>query len=345
VTLVDEPWQLPSAQAFLLDIEGEVAGGGLLVVGGPSLPPGLDGAIGRHFRDRNFVVRPIMPAPGYLPIQVLADEFQMEPNMASFASAPVLNDHLAVVSAESLNGPTLLPWLTFLDRFLREKPERSDGLKLAILTPKQPDGFANLPLVAWGGRLREIDVAIWADLHMPLDRPEPLAALGTYLAVHLCVWRLDLVAELARARREDLINPVGWLQSRRGQASQAPCRLSGKVTSCPLALLERGEQEEVLRRIWRAQLAALFPWLEAQRQRVVDKYRRLLKIDESLRLAGIRDIDELEFGALNRQLRSRVGREEAELLEGFATLRNELAHRRVVPPDVLGRVLRNAPGV
>ncbi len=313
-----------------------------MVVGGPSLPPDLDGAIERYFKSRNFIVERIEPTPDQLPAKVLAEAFGGTAEAGALARDERLIDHLAIIAAETLSATELNGWRLFMPRFLKERVGRSGGLAVLILVSNSAPKFENLPLVVWNGRLRHIDITIWADLHAPLERPEPLATLASALAVDLCGWRLDLAAEIARARRQDLLDPLGWLRLRAGQASSAPCRLNGKDMACPLALWEEGREEEVRIRVWKAQLTALFPWLEAHRQRVIERHRRLLRVDRHQNELGVHDVDELELGSLAWQLRNRLGRGEADLIDCFAVLRNDLAHRRVVEPGPLDRALREA---
>lgn len=341
MNLSDDPWELPSARSFFSEIESEVAGGGGVVTGGPSLPPDLDGAIDRYFKHRNFIVVRIEPTLDRLPAQALADAFTATAEAAALAHEARLTDYLAIVVTEALDTTALNGWRMFMIRFLKERVGRSGGLAVLILRLGNEPTLENLPLVAWNG-LRRIDVTIWADLHAPLDRSEPLASLAAALAVDLCGWRLDLAAEIARARRQDLLDPLGWLRLRVGQAPAAPCKLNGRDMACPIALCQEGRDEEIRIRIWKAQLTALFPWLEAHRQRVIDRHRRILRIDQYQRELGVHDVDELEFGGLAWQLRNRLGRAEADLVDCFAELRNDLAHRRVVNPGSLDRAIREA---
>lgn len=342
MSLSDDPWELPSARAFLSEIEGKVAGGGALVTGGISLLPGLDSAITRYFLDRSFRVELIEPTPDRLPAGSLAEVFGATPEAISLARNSRLADHLAVVAAETLDTTTLDNWRLFLARFLNARADQDAGLAILLRVSIDTARLDSLPLVAWNGRLRRIDLSIWADLHVPLDQPEPLATLAAALAVELCGWRLDLAAEIARARRQDLLDPIGWLKARAGQGTAAHCRLDGREIACPLVLYDQGQHEEIGHRIWKAQLTALFPWLEAHRQRVIERHRKLLRVDDHLRQLGVRDVGDLEFGALAWQLGSRLGRSESDLIECFAALRNDLAHRKAVKATVLDRALREA---
>jgi len=344
VNSYEDPWELPSARAFLSEIEEVIGVGGAIVTGGPSLPPGLEAAIQRHFDGRRFVVERIDPLPGQLPAEALARAFNVTADAAVLAQETRLGDHLAIIVAQEMEAAAFNGWHLFLVRFLKLRAGQSGGLSLLLLTPRQPPAeLGSLPVVAWNGRLRRIDVAIWAELHAPLDRSEPLATLAEALAVDVCGWRLDLAAEIARARRQDLLDPFGWLSGRVGQVeASTECKLNGQGMACPLALCAQDHTEEVNRRIWKAQLKALFPWLEAHRQSVIDRHRKLLQIERRTADPDQPDIAALEFGGLVRQLRRHLGREELEWIECLAMIRNELAHRKVVKPNVLDRALRGA---
>lgn len=343
MNLVDDPWELPAPRRFLFDIESEIARGALVVIGDASLPGGFDSALRTYFRNRGFVVEALTPDSRHLPAEAVATAFASTPDLRRLARDSSLTDHLASISTECLDEAAITGWRLFLARFLREKEGPGDGLRVLLKVNSEGEDWSTLPHVMWRGRLRRTDVSVWADLHAPLSRQEPLATLAAALAIDLCGWRLDLAADIARARREDLLNPIGWLELHISRAVAATCMLNDEPMECPLALLKQGREEEIRRRIWKAQLTALFPWLESHRQRVLEKHHRLLRVDGQLRDLGLRDVNDLELGRIARQLRSRIGRAESDLLECLAALRNDLAHRRVVDSETLNRALHEAP--
>ncbi|MBF0629187.1 MAG: hypothetical protein HQL91_13295 [Magnetococcales bacterium] len=342
MSLSDDPWELPSASAFLAEIEGAVATGGALVTGGASMPPNLEDAIAKYFRDRNCIIERIEASSDMQPAETLASAFTVTAEAGALANATHLADHLAIVTPLDGNIKIADDWRVFLLRFLKVRAQQGEGLAVLFLAKASIPGIDGLPLLAWNGRLRRIDVTIWADLHAQIDRPEPLATLSAALAVELCGWRLDLAAEIARARREDILNPIGWLSRQVGLSFSASCRLNGQEMACPIALLKQGDTEEINHRIWRAELAALFPWIEERRQRVIIRHRRLLRLDEHLRALNVRAINEIEFGALSWQLHGQVTRAEQEMIDCLARLRNRLAHGKAVEPADLDRALRES---
>ena len=94
----------------------------------------------------------------------------------------------------------------------------------------------------------------------------PAMAAAAALAVELCGWRLDLAEAIVRAGRDDLMDPVGWLERRGAHPLGDARQFGGNAMRCPMALLLARDRTELERRIWRAQLIAVFPWIEEARQ-------------------------------------------------------------------------------
>lgn len=165
------------------------------------------------------------------------------------------------------------------------------------------------------------------------------------LAVELCGWRIDLISALAITPYRELIDPIDWLMSvsHKHPVIDEPQRYGGRIMSCPLSCLSTSNTQELMRRIWRAQLSSLFPWLEERRQQFIEEYRHELVIDPHLASQGIESIDELEFGVLARQLKYRLrtrGQEKrADELSLYARVRNDIAHRRPARPEDVGLIL------
>ena len=110
--------------------------------------------------------------------------------------------------------------------------------------------------------------------------------------------------------------------------------------ACPLHLAATGNRHEIDRRIWRAQLSSLFPWIEEHRLRIIDRYRKLLRVDDHLRTLHVTEIENIELGALRYQLRQHIPRAELEHIEALAAMRNDLAHRKPVDPYSFDRALK-----
>lgn len=60
----------------------------------------------------------------------------------------------------------------------------------------------------------------------------------------------------------------------------------------------------------------------------VERYRKMLQVDEHLKRLGVESVEELELGALEWQLSRKLDRREANRLAALARVRNALAHRK-----------------
>jgi hypothetical protein len=177
---------LSSCRAFLQEAAELLSSGGVLV-GGPSLPPGLPGGLETFLRKRNptLVIRRLVPAAAAIPIQMVAAEFGIDAR--DLSELVGLLDHIAIIDLVEM-GPAKEGWLTFLRRIMAAQSGRDSCFSAFLILREMPKSREGLPIVEWRGRLRRLDIAIWADLHSPLQRSEPLAALGEALAP----WKLGL---------------------------------------------------------------------------------------------------------------------------------------------------------
>lgn len=339
MTLTSTVWRLPSATAFVDDVEMLLEQGLLLVPGDRAMPSDLDGAVRERLQRRSWVVEHLHPKPADLPASTIAGVLGGIPTLEGLLSN-ALTDHVVIVDLGS-PGAACDEWKVFLQRFHQARVQQGSGLGLLLTeVPSAWSSGTPLPVLSWGDRLRRLDVTIWADIHSPADRADPLATLASALAVELCAWRLDLAAAIAGAPKEDLLNPAGWLRRRDERPVTGGRHFGSRKVECPLALLAEGRTPELDQRIWRAQLAAFFPWLEELRLDLVRKHRSKLRLDEHLRKLGARDAEDIELGPMFFQLRGRLAGNEGRLLQALVHIRNDLAHGRPATPHDLDEAIR-----
>ena len=138
MNLSEDPWQLPSARAFLSEIESQVAGGGCVAVkGGPSMPAGLDLALQQYLEANGVSVTSITPQAAELPLEALATPFGVPAELETLAQSG-LSDHLAVIVATGLGSAPCAAWRIFLNRFRAARSKGASGLSVLFLAP---DGF------------------------------------------------------------------------------------------------------------------------------------------------------------------------------------------------------------
>lgn len=97
------------------------------------------------------------------------------------------------------------------------------------------------------------------------------------------------------------------------------------------AHLQDGERE-IARRVWRAELGVLFPFIEEQRMRMIETLGSRLKVPWPTPYGEVRDPRDLELSHLVSQARAIRGAERhVPLLDHLRRIRNALAHGENVP--------------
>jgi len=297
--------------------------GGAVIACDASTPPGLAERLVAHLRDEVPLHR-LSPQPGELPLAALGAACGLTgASMAQF----VASGQSFVIETQGMASNDLTRWSHCLSDFLAHFHRVEQAGAMLFLGAAKVPGLGTLD---WGKRLRRVDAMIWAEFAVPSGRSEVMQRLAVDLAVELCGWRLDLVADLVSQREEDILDPMGWLHRNADAAIASPATFGAAPFLCPLHLLAKGDLVELRRRIWSAQLSVLFPWIEDQRQRLVERYRKQLYIDEHLRALGVFAVEDIELGGLRRQLSKVLARDETEQVAALANLRNDLAHRKPV---------------
>lgn len=319
---------LPTPAAYLDEVEAAVREGCAHAWSDETAPPGASYSLMERLGQAHCRTFTVWPAPGAAPLEIVASELGVPAAMSSL-TAPELMDCVVVVHLDVLPDQDLAAWTKLADR-LRTARRAALGASLLLVGGTAPSAGA----ITWRERMRRVDAVLWAELHAPPDRPRPVGELASALAAELCVWRLDLAASLAAARWEILCDPIEWLAGR----TEAPIG-----PRCIIALRDAGRIEEIRRRVWKAQLSVLFPWLEEVRQVLIDRHRGLLTVTDWHMERGVSAVDDLELGAIAKQVSAagRLGRDQEDILKALGRVRNDLAHRAPTRPEDLRMVLRN----
>lgn len=330
--LADTAWGLPSGQRFLADASAMVTPGGGLIAVSPAAPPRFGEALEGFFRatQPQWAVRRAVPDGDTGPATVVGDLFDRpESDLDSLLSDASLVDHVAIIDLDP-GCDVVDQWIVFLRRFLMASRSEGGSVAIVLVSPFVACGAPVNPCLVWKNRLQRTDINIWADLHVNRRLHEPLASLAAATAVEVGGWRLDVVAALAASAVEDIFEPIEMLEQWRGTAVGEVDAVGREEIQCCVDLLEREKRNELLKRVWRAQLRILFPWVEEFRQQIIDRHRRKLIVTPEQRNLGVNSLEDIELGGLLYQLRSKVSVGEADLIAALARLRNDLAHRRAV---------------
>jgi hypothetical protein len=163
--------------------------------------------------------------------------------------------------------------------------------------------------------------------------------LKTNVAVEVGAWDLDIIERILsmpthRATRPDAhLNAWSdrradaWRDDRPSWTAGSLDEWGGEACVHPL-YLAANKPTLLTKRVWRGQVAVLFPWLEEFRQAVIRTYRRHLRPDD-LSYGG--DVDSLDWGPVCWQLgRAGIDRWALDAIHAGRKIRNDLAHGRPV---------------
>jgi hypothetical protein len=318
-------WSLPAAQQFLTEIEQTIWQGGAVINGDASTPPCLAARVVTHLRDTVSIHRRV-PRPDELPLEVLGE---LCGQAGVKMQAIVASGRFFLIEAQDLSPTDLNRWGHALADFIAHSAQIDEAGALLLIGDIKVSGVTQLN---WNMRLRRADAMIWAEYAVPSGHSDIIHRLAVDLAVELCGWRLDLVADLVSQRLEDILDPMGWLQRNEDQLIAFPASFGPSPFACPLHLLAKGDLVQLRSRIWAAQMSVLFPWVEGHRQGIIQRYRKHLFIDAHLRSLGVFSVEDIELGALRYQLSHILSRQDADQLAALAELRNNLAHRKPIRP-------------
>lgn len=163
--------------------------------------------------------------------------------------------------------------------------------------------------------------------------------LKTSVAVEVGAWDLDIIERILsmpthRATRPDA-HLAAWTDPRADAwRGDRPSWTAGSLddwggeASIHALYLAANKPSLLTKRVWRGQVAVLFPWLEEYRQAVIRAYRSKLRPDD---LSYGDDVDTLDWGPVCWQLgRAGIDRRALDAVHAGRKLRNDLAHGRPV---------------
>lgn len=323
-------WEIiPTARDYLRHVVDELSLNGIAVHHRTSdIPDQLISKVQSTLSEQGWNYLHIPEQSSDLPAQQLARAYHTNAELSSFLSAEFY-DHLAVVNLMNSSADELQKWALFISRFIEAREVEQEGLAILLICAHgEADQW--LEHRRWFDHLRKSDIHIWADLHLKKKASTLIEAVTSATAVEVCGWRVDLAKELALSSDTELYDPIQWLtkMSRRYAPVEEVRNLAGREMSCPLLCLSKGNQVELHKRVWRAQLVTIFPWLEEKRHVIMSEYHQHLEVDDYSRSLGLESITELEFGSIARQLRSVVSSDAQQRLHLCKRVRNDIAHRR-----------------
>jgi hypothetical protein len=271
-----------------------------------------------------------------------------------------------IVWVEDAVGPPWLTWARFLsqyqhacqscplsDRSLFCLPMVGNGL----LAP-HPD--AALSVRRAEGTAGSLDMALYLHRTAASRFSHPLhQKIASAVITELAGSDARLAQWLVREDLADILDPMevlcevaterGWTQQTTQNAAwhDGACDLvDGRLLVHSAVLAMAGDRAEVARRVWRGQVAVLYPFIEEQRCKVIPQVRGYLRFPLETTYGRVDRAEDLEVGQLLYFLRGKNIRPSLWRLLGLLTeMRHALAHLEPVPlrclcaEEVLGEYL------
>lgn len=328
--MAESPWNLPSTRGLLEKITAARGEGGCWVVVDQLCPRGLMEALPEACRafDPGVDVRVADCLAGARPLSLVSSALgRPDASLDALVGDHALTDHVVLVDLRGADAEAIDSWVMFLRRMGRAVADVAPWAVVAVST--RNDVECGLPTINGTMLVKRLDSRIWAGLRLPSSLARPMDSLAEALAVELATGDVDFISRLVSAGYDALLDPKNYFL----EAWKERCEAEGRQYA--LASFEVA--------IWKAQLQALFPWLEELRHEVVTRHGRLLTVDEAQKQPGVQEVSDLELGAIAHQLSRKVPVHEGDYLWSLARVRNALAHRKIAEPGHLNAVIRAAP--
>lgn len=321
---------LPGPAAFVARVCGAIGRDRFNLLHAPFNALALADALEQHLEERGYGCVRVDLQDGAAFGPALADQVGLaDASPAALATARALADAAVLVR---LRGRAPEDLVTFA-RLVR-RPSQTAGASLVIISEDGDCRLEGHRAERVRGAFAPLDSAAYA-ASMP-RHPRPLEArLCASIAIEVAAWDVELLDLLGALPIDQAVRPDlhvdNWDDGRCQRWRAAPLEWEhgclddwgGEPTEHPLWLASN-RPEALKKRVWQGQLAALLPWIEQHRLRLVEREGKRLRPDPD---RSGPDIESLDWGPLVVQLHSATA-EVRRLLQTFRAARNELAHAR-----------------
>lgn len=359
-------WGLPGPERFI-DWLFEDFSEGRSVIGSlpTTAPTGLRDVVSRRASEEGYCWRDVPPrSSGEVgktsPIEILCSELTVpsseeSPSIRAWLRAP--HSGGLVVWVECRGSEEAAPWLRLTREYSAEAGSAgSDSPRLCILCSGLREGHLPRPEVLLGVRryaesVSPLDTLLFTSrlLEGSEQRSPVLRLLRSAIAAEVAGTDPALAYHLASASLECLLDPhkvlvdrateLGWVGADEKTGDQEPDRSEtwhGQSRLHSSAVVLAGNRQELSRRIWRAQVQVLFPYLEELRVSLVEELRGRIRLPVVSDGREVFDLQDLELAQLRDQARkSRVSKQLQDTLDNAAYVRNRIAHLDVVSEGAL----------
>lgn len=349
-------WDLPGGRRFIDDMRDEVKIHNSVVAHFQfGIPDGFDYAIETAIGD-GFTVRSIQAESS--PLDTLANRFASELK-SDYGVADLLRDSAfngMLIRVRITEASSWIHWREFLTLYAdrsRSRPHLERCVFLITVegdhdrSPVREAGLANF---YWDHALDEFDLLLFSNECLrSRGHPATLRSLLAYTITYIAEKDFHTVESLVGESAHTILEPWEHLLAKARSSDRitgpSNCKENGSATTNwhPEDLSSSEIPTQLEQSIWRAQLTVLQPWIELQRQAIVD--RNLEEVKRLMRAVGDADVDpfSLEIGDLFEYFTHRLATKRIRrAIHSLRHARNKLAHRNPMSYKEITDLLSNA---
>jgi hypothetical protein len=360
-------WNLPGPSRFVTEIVNDFRDGRNVVILMPDFAPeGFEEAIRSDFD--NFLIWnniEVDSNAGLDPTHFLYSKFCLS---KCFDQSEILHILLEADSfvgqliwLKGINSDNLGAWKTFIStyqHFCRNVPliQRTVfGIALngnLCIAPPRDD--VCVVSRKWDGYVDDLDMLLYCS---QLLRNRTFSKLEKQLAVNviakLASFDPHVCLALAEKTLEQIVNPTpilrqigecrGWHnisldKSATHWHSGMKQTVSDEIKIHPAVLAFKDPDEEIKRRVWTAQISVLFPYIEEQRRKLLESYKKHFRIPyTTINGETIENLWQLEISHILSQFAEGLPVEPKEVIftDKLRKMRNQMAHLDLVDLDLV----------
>lgn len=358
-------WELPGPGRFVADITSDLSAGVNVILGLPAYTPdGLRGAVRRALRSNEGIRFEQLRLEGedaQKPIPVLFTRFlpdadSMVPRTAfALATSPLFGSQ--VVWVEGMASSMWPAWRDFIEEYHRACHALGGTCyaSFCILLEGELAGqeamvrSPSLRVIRWSGAANALDALLYASERIQDNSLTPLQRqVATHVIANLALWDPAVADRLVCEPLHRILTPCPILNEIARERGWQDVSCDGHSWECgtadwfdnatrehSAALVHCGLMDRILARVWRGEVAVLFPFIEERRQDLLGHLAGEMRLPyEKSRgphraPTQITTPQRLEISDISHQLAGQGRRRDTEigrLVWQLATLRNRLAH-------------------
>jgi hypothetical protein len=358
-------WQLPEPARYLRAIVEDLRAGSNVVLAIPDhAPNGYVAALGTALSTVNLPPLQEIQPNGSAPITTIHEFLTLGPCPPSATVFDLCDNEdfrRRLIHVQPFTPGSWPAWSSFLLEYedacrQLELADRTLFLvtisgELAVTAPTP----ANLLRVhPWLDRMDGLNIRLHAANLLPASiQISWQRQLAVATLAELALWDPEVVAAGASLPLAEILSPEPWLNriavARGWSPSENPCLpearwrglrepFEGRFRTHSAWIALTGRSEALFQRLWTAQVAALFPFLERHRRGLLHCYGKMFKIPWPTKFGQIDQLKDLELNHIADQFRphSYGGlRDVFRFVCWLRDIRNELAHLNSVPSSLL----------